>query len=155
MQLDQIQAIHVQALQAILCILNDCLACIAGSNVRVDLPAALGRDKYLPLLAFDEAADALFAFTAVIDVSRVKEVDALLKSSLHGGLRDLVTVLITPFAAQLPGAQRDFRDLNARIAKCPVLHTLSFLSAARRTGNVPVIYVRERLSLFLYSESSF
>ena len=73
-------------------------------------------------MLFEETADGLFALSAIVDIGGIHKVDAAFQRGFENPLGFRCIERITPAGAQLPGAQTDFTDAAAGIAKNAMVH---------------------------------
>ena len=121
MELQEVEGIHAQVLQAPLDESREVLVVVAFRGVGIEASSGFGGDEDLLVrTVLEEASDQLLAPPVTVDVSRVEEVDPEVDRPVQGGV-GVVFGDGPPLATQGPGAEADLRDAHPRLAKVPVL----------------------------------
>ena len=123
MELQQVEGLDAQVLQAPLDEGREVLVVVAFRGVGIEASSGLGGDEDLLVrTVFEEASDQLLAPPVAVDVRRVEEVHPEVDRPVQGGV-GVVLADGAPLAPEGPGAEADLRDAHPRLAKVPVLQS--------------------------------
>ena len=121
MQLQQIDRVRIQVLQAALNPRRKILAAVAFRYLLGQAASSLGGDVKLLLPFPAQFCHQPFAVAVAVNVCRVEEIHATVECGVQRS-KGFLVVHIAPGAADGPRAETDFRDLPARATEFTIFH---------------------------------